>query len=59
LLALQDLHQKLARESGDPEAYNKISILVDIGMEFILPNMEMRRGNPIEVSTRVSVLLLI
>lgn len=53
-LPLQELHDTLASESSDPESYNQISTLVDIAMEFIAPNMELRQGNLMEISVQVN-----
>ena len=50
---LQDLHEALADDSEDPEVYNQISTLVDIAMEFIAPNMELRPGNIMEMAVQV------
>lgn len=49
---LQELNDALQEESGDA-ASNQISTLVDISMEFIAPNMELRPGNLMEVAVRV------
>ena len=59
MVYLQELHDRLAEDSADPESYNQISTLVDIAMEFIAPNMELRHGNPIELSRQVSHPLLL
>lgn len=53
---IQELHDALADASGDPENYNQISTLVDIVMEFIAPNMEIRPGNLMELSVQVNFL---
>ena len=52
-LYLQQIHERLAAESSNPENYNQISTLVDIAMEFVLPNHELRSGSIMEESQKV------
>lgn len=50
----QELHDRLAAESDNPAEYNQISSLIDIAMEFIMPNMELRHGNMLDAAESAS-----
>ena len=43
-----------AQSDARPSDYNRISTLIDISMEFLLPNMELRSGNVLETAQLVS-----
>ena len=57
-LKLQDLHSRMANEAERPAEFNYISTLVDITMEMLRPDMELRPGNVTEMAQLVGFNLI-
>lgn len=50
----QELNTRLADSSARPSDHNQISTLIDISMELLLPDMELRVGNITEMAQMVN-----